>query len=147
VAYSLLKLGSLEKTVIASLFHSGLHSDTIVLWEKRFHISDAASGWAGWALAYPEFGSSVHPIPITSHCCFLTRIWKPSGISILGNDMLWGFLKKNIQNLFWCQIDFLIICKFFCSKLFLIRCQTKDLLKKVHVSLGPKMEESRLWGF
>ena len=23
--------------------------------------SDAASGWAGWALAYPEFGSSVNP--------------------------------------------------------------------------------------
>ena len=29
VACSLLKLGSLEKTVIASLFHSGLHSGTI----------------------------------------------------------------------------------------------------------------------
>ena len=26
-------------------------------------VSDAASGWAGWALAHPEFGSSVHPIP------------------------------------------------------------------------------------
>ena len=24
--------------------------------------SDAASGWAGWALAHPEFGSSVNPI-------------------------------------------------------------------------------------
>ena len=24
--------------------------------------SAAASGWAGWALAYPEFGSSVNPI-------------------------------------------------------------------------------------
>ena len=31
VACSLLKLGSLEKTVIASLFHSGLHSCTIFL--------------------------------------------------------------------------------------------------------------------
>ena len=29
VACSLLKLGSMEKTVIASLFHSGLHSGTI----------------------------------------------------------------------------------------------------------------------
>ena len=29
VASSLLKLGSLEKTVIASLFHSGLHPGTI----------------------------------------------------------------------------------------------------------------------
>ena len=25
--------------------------------------SDAASVWAGWALAYPEFGVSVNPIP------------------------------------------------------------------------------------
>ena len=25
-------------------------------------VSDAASGWAGWALAHPEFGSSVNPI-------------------------------------------------------------------------------------
>ena len=25
--------------------------------------SDAASGWAGYALAHLEFGSSVHPIP------------------------------------------------------------------------------------
>ena len=25
--------------------------------------SDAASGWAGLALAHPEFGISVHPIP------------------------------------------------------------------------------------
>jgi hypothetical protein len=24
--------------------------------------SDAASGWAGWALAHPEFGNSVNPI-------------------------------------------------------------------------------------
>ena len=24
--------------------------------------SDAASGWAGWALAHPGFGSSVNPI-------------------------------------------------------------------------------------
>ena len=25
-------------------------------------VSDAASGWAGWALAHPEFGSLVNPI-------------------------------------------------------------------------------------
>ena len=25
-------------------------------------FSAAASGWAGWALAHPEFGSSVNPI-------------------------------------------------------------------------------------
>ena len=28
------------------------------------HRNDAASGWAGWALAHPEFGVSVNPIPI-----------------------------------------------------------------------------------
>ena len=29
-----------------------------------FHsaVSDDASGWVGWALAHPEFGSSVNPI-------------------------------------------------------------------------------------
>ena len=26
------------------------------------HVSAAASGWAGWALAHPEFGCSVNPI-------------------------------------------------------------------------------------
>ena len=26
------------------------------------NVSAAASGWAGWALAHPEFGSSVNPI-------------------------------------------------------------------------------------
>ena len=26
------------------------------------HFSAAASGWAGWALAHPEFGSSGNPI-------------------------------------------------------------------------------------
>ena len=25
--------------------------------------SDAVSGWTGWALAHPEFGSSVNPTP------------------------------------------------------------------------------------
>ena len=35
VACSILKLGSLEKTVIASLFYSDLHSDTIFLWKKK----------------------------------------------------------------------------------------------------------------
>ena len=39
LACSLLKLGSLEKTVIASLFHSGLHSGTIFLWKKQCHMS------------------------------------------------------------------------------------------------------------
>ena len=43
-----------EHSVISSRQHSYCHS---------LHSSDAASGWAGWALAHPEFGSSVNPIP------------------------------------------------------------------------------------
>jgi hypothetical protein len=38
VACSLHKLGSLEKTVIDSLFHSGWHSGTFFLWKKRCHM-------------------------------------------------------------------------------------------------------------
>ena len=38
VACSLLKLESLEKTVIASLFRSGLPAGTIFLQKKRCHI-------------------------------------------------------------------------------------------------------------
>ena len=30
--------------------------------KKQAKVSAAASGWAGWALAHPEFGSSVNPI-------------------------------------------------------------------------------------
>ena len=33
-----IKLGSLEKTITASLFHSGLHSGTIFLWKKQCHM-------------------------------------------------------------------------------------------------------------
>ena len=29
---------------------------------RMYLCSAAASGWAGWALAHPEFGSSVNPI-------------------------------------------------------------------------------------
>ena len=29
---------------------------------RELIFSDAASGWARWALAHPEFGSSVNPI-------------------------------------------------------------------------------------
>ena len=49
-----------------------LYSPTMFLWQivgndgfvwgKITPYSDAASGWAGWALAHPEFGSSVNPI-------------------------------------------------------------------------------------
>ena len=41
---------------------------------------DAVIGWAGWALAYPEFGLFVNPIPTKGdrlcpkHYCLPTRI-------------------------------------------------------------------------
>ena len=47
--------------------------------------SDAVSGWAGWALAHPEFGSSVHPIPTREgrlcppHVNVHTKFLKPQG--------------------------------------------------------------------
>ena len=37
------------------------------------HSSAAASGWAGWAKAHPEFGSSVNPI-ITRGADYAQRI-------------------------------------------------------------------------
>ena len=30
--------------------------------QTRSRVSAAAIGWAGWALAHPEFGSSFNPI-------------------------------------------------------------------------------------
>ena len=48
VTCSLLKLGSLEKTVIGSLFHSGVHSGTIFLWKKQCHM--LFWGTTGYAL-------------------------------------------------------------------------------------------------
>ena len=35
-----------------------------MLFRQTLHISDASSGWAGWALAYLEFGVLVNPTPI-----------------------------------------------------------------------------------
>ena len=42
-------------------------ADTTYLKVFKFYVliySAAASGWAGWALAHPTFGSSVNPITI-----------------------------------------------------------------------------------
>jgi hypothetical protein len=84
-----IKLKSLEKTVIASLFHSGLHSSTIFLWKKQCHF------------------------------------WEQQVMPFFDKKILGG------------KIDFLIICNLFWSNHFLIRCQTKVLLWRIHVSLGP----------
>ena len=34
----------------------------MLTFQLEVSISAAASGWAGWALAHPKFGSSVNPI-------------------------------------------------------------------------------------
>ena len=39
-----------------------LVSGMLVVFKTWWGHSDAASGCAGWALAHPEFGSSVNPI-------------------------------------------------------------------------------------
>ena len=38
------------------------HWPNLFYLEKHMYCSAAASGWAGWAKAHPEFGSSVNPI-------------------------------------------------------------------------------------
>ena len=51
------------------------------------YSSDAASGWPGWALAHPEFGSSVNPI-ITRGADFAHRITAcPPGFEILAASL------------------------------------------------------------
>ena len=49
----------LLSNVIISQVHSLIHNP----------LSDAASGWAGWVLAHPEFGSSVNPITTRGADC------------------------------------------------------------------------------
>ena len=56
--------------------------------------SDAASGWAGWALAQPEFGSSVNPIT-TRGADYAHRITAcPSGFENLAAS-LQAFIGEN----------------------------------------------------
>ena len=46
--------------------------------DSELHLcSDAASGWAGWALAFPEFGSSVNPIPTRRQIMPITSVLAP----------------------------------------------------------------------
>ena len=84
-----IKLGSLEKTVIVSLFHSVLHSGAIFLWKKT--------------MSYV----------------------------ILGND-------KKRPKFFMMPNWFFDHLQLFLVTLFFVRCQTKALLWRIHVSLGPK---------
>ena len=59
-----------------------------------------------------------------------TFVEKMMSYVMLLNERLWHFFyKKRPKKNLWCQIDFLIICNLFWSNHFLIRCQTKVLLK------------------
>jgi len=91
-----INLGSLGKTVIASLFHPGLHSGAIFCGKNDV-------------------------------ICYSIE-----------QQVMSFFGKKKTQKSLWCQIDFLIICNFFCFSQFLIKCHTKVLFWRIHASLGPK---------
>ena len=59
--------------------------------------SDAASWWAGWALAHPEFGVSVNPIP-TRGADYAYRITAcPLGFENL-EASLFSDLKPNVAH-------------------------------------------------
>ena len=61
---------------------------------ETLNLSDAVSGWAGWALAQPEFYSSVNPIPTrgADYAHHITAcpsgFEKPNGISESDCEML-----------------------------------------------------------
>ena len=65
------------------------------------HCSDAASGWAGLALAHPEFGVSVNPIP-TRGADYTHRITAcPPGFENLAASLV---CKKNGQIVLYLEI-------------------------------------------
>ena len=49
-----------SKTTIVwiSYFSISFPYEPLIIWTFLDHISDVASGWAGWARAHPKFGSS-----------------------------------------------------------------------------------------
>ena len=54
-----------------------------------YYISVAARGWAGLALAHPEFGSSVHPIPTGGGADYTYHITaSPPGFENLAASLL-----------------------------------------------------------
>ena len=54
-----------------------------------------ASGWAGWALAHQEFGSSANPIP-TRRAYYAHHITAcPPGFEILAASLLLSYLQKD----------------------------------------------------
>ena len=69
-------------------------------------ISDAVSGWAGWALAHLEFGSSVNPFP-TMGTDFSHRITAcPPGFENLVASLQTDVCNIIITEHFFLQLDF-----------------------------------------
>ena len=58
-------------------------------------MSNASSGWAGCALAHPEFGNSVNPIPTrgADYAHHITAC--PPGFEILAASLLLSYLQKD----------------------------------------------------
>jgi hypothetical protein len=98
--------------IIFPIRNFSLHKVLALRYISNMLFSDAFSGWAGWALAQLEFGSSVNPIPTrVGRLCppqywLPTLIWKLNGISALGPrfhekwkhflpDLLFTDLKKD----------------------------------------------------
>ena len=75
--------------------------------------SAAASGWAGWALAHPEFGSSVNPITTrgADYAHYITA--SPPGFEIPAASLISTFLNifkdvlkhflRHSETFFWCS--------------------------------------------
>ena len=66
----------------------------------RNFYSAAASGWAGWALAHPEFESSVNPILTRGADYAHHSTTSPPGFSDLATA-----LSERPKPLLWCRSD------------------------------------------
>ena len=60
------------------------------------NLPDAASGWAGWVLAHPEFGSSVNTITTrgADYAHHITA--SPPGFENLAASLLWEVPNLNL---------------------------------------------------
>ena len=61
LGYHLLHLLILRPLVLCTPAETKILITVQIFFNNTLRCSDAASGWAGWALAQPDFGSSVNP--------------------------------------------------------------------------------------
>ena len=79
--------------------------------QLAIHSSDAASGWAGWALPHPEFGVSVNPIPTRgadyAHCITACPTGFENLAASLHSDNIWAnsATKITLKFLTTCSAD------------------------------------------